>query len=59
MSIFAFTLLYISKYYFDFVVNYILKFTQLFQSLIWADNFFPVERSNPRHVDGLQTEVCV
>lgn len=62
MSIFAYTLLYItniSKYYFDFVVNYISKFTQLYQILIWADIFFSVERSNSRHVDGLQTEVCV
>lgn len=43
MSIFAYTLLYItniSKYYFDFVVNYISKFTQLYQILIWADIFF-------------------
>lgn len=59
MSIFAYTLLYItniSKYYFDFVVNYISKFTQLYQILTF---FFSVERSNSRHVDGLQTEVCV
>lgn len=48
MSIFAFTLLYISKYYFDFVVNYILKFTQLFQSLIWADNFFSSGKKQPQ-----------
>lgn len=43
MSIFAYTLLYItniSKYHFDFVVNYISKFTQLYQILIWADIFF-------------------